>query len=286
MQTNRHAILIVAHRFPEQVHRLAERLQHPGVDLFLHVDRRVKIRPFLHPRLIPVDRPIPIVWNGFGLVQATLSWLRANQGKGYRTFTYLSGQDYPTMEVDQIVKQFESGRDFLVDTAWSEIDRTGRWGCFHITDPNPMVRIFDRFRRRLVPSNRGIRQLPRGLEYRCGSALWTMPSRVVEWMLPFLEQRPDIEGFFRNTIHSDEVFYQTVLNSSPFADSLGDHAHYIDWSRGAPHPEVLDMNHLEHIRVGKHLFARKVEPTASAELLDLLDRRRTGAEDPRHRSST
>lgn len=271
MQQDRHAILIVAHRLPSQVHRLLERLVHPRLDVYLHVDRRVDPRPFLHPGLIPVESRLPIVWNGFGLVETTLSWLRSSHAKGYRSYTYLSGQDYPVVAVGQILAQFDRGRDFLVDTAWSDIDRTSRWGCFHVTDPNRWVRLRDRFRRKFLSSNRGIRKLPCGLEYKCGSALWTIPYQAVEWMIPFLDARPEIVKFFRNTIHSDEMFYQMVLNASPFAAQLGDHAHLIDWSKGAAHPEVLGTGHFEAIVPGKHLFARKVEPDASAELMDLLD---------------
>ncbi|MBK8802716.1 MAG: hypothetical protein IPN71_11795 [Fibrobacteres bacterium] len=271
MQQGRHALLIAAHRLPSQLHRLVERLEHPRLDLFLHVDRRVDLRPFLHRNLTPVERRLPVAWNGFSLVETTLFWLRSLQTRGYRSFTYLSGQDYPAQSVEQILAQFDAGRDFLLDTAWSADDRTSRWGRFHVTDLNPWIRLKDRFRRKFVPSNRGIRKLPCGLEFKCGSALWTIPSRALDWMIPFLGAHPEVERYFKNTLHSDEMFYQMVLNQSPFALEMGDHGHFIDWSRGAPHPEVLNASYLDQILPGKHLFVRKVEPDVSGDLMDRLD---------------
>ena len=115
--------------------------------------------------------------------------------------------------------------------------------------------------------------MPEGLREKCGSALWTLSNPAVDWMLDFLKERKDIEKFFRNTLHSDEFFYQTVLGASPFAPKLGEHAHFIDWSAGAPHPEILRIEHFERIEASGKLFARKFDPVASLELLNAIDDR-------------
>lgn len=280
--SNRHAILLAVHRLPDQVRRLASRLRHPRVDLFLHVDAKVDSAPFQASGLTPVRRRFDVAWNGFGLVALTLDWLRSHGASGkYSTFTYLSGQDYPLRPIAEIVDAFDAGDDLLLDTQWSrDPDRASRWNRFHVTDPRPWVRLRDRARRKFVPANRGIRRPPTGLEILCGSALWTLSAESVAWMLAFLENRPEIEAFFRNTLHSDEFFYQSVLSASPFAGRLGRHRHFIDWSRGAPHPEILDLRHLEAIRASGMLFARKFDPVASADLLERIDAELLGATAP------
>lgn len=275
---NRHAILLAVHRLPEQVHRLARRLEHPRVDLFLHVDAKVDPAPFVAPGLTAVKKRFDVAWNGFGLVGATLDWLRSLGSSGsHATYTYLSGQDYPVRPISEIIDAFDAGDNLLLDTQWSrDPDRASRWERFHVTDPRPWVRLHDRIRRKFVPSNRGIRQPPSGLEILCGSALWTISGEAVAWMLDFLRRRPDVEAFFRNTLHSDEIFYQSVFSASPFAHRLGAHRHFIDWSAGAPHPEILSSRHLEAIRTSDMHFARKFDPVKSADLMDAIDRELLG----------
>lgn len=253
------------------LHRLVERLRHPAVDIYLHVDRRVDPTPFRTSHIQEVERRYPVVWNGFGLVQASLTWLRQVRTTGYRTLSFLSGQDYPARRIEDFLEYLEGGSGILLDMQWSDVfERAPRWGRFHVTDPNPLRQLGDKIRRRM-PWNRGFRLLPSGLRFGCGSALWTLSGRSVDWMLDFLDERPDVERFFRNTLHSDEMFYQTVLNSSPFASELGDHRHYINWSAKCSHPKLLDMEDLVAIRESGMHFIRKVDFDQSRDLMDALD---------------
>ena len=47
--------------------------------------------------------------------------------------------------------------------------------------------------------------------------------------------------------------------------------HYIDWSGNGAHPEVLTEKDLPVILESGKWFTRKVEPQASAQLIDALD---------------
>lgn len=273
MTAGRHAVLLAVHRNPELVERLVRSLRHPRVDVFIHVDSRVDEMPYIAGDVRSVKKRFPVVWNGFGLVEATLNWLRQAHREGpYDTYTYLSGQDFLLKPIDAIVAEWDSGEDLLVDMQWSDTDRVSRWGEFHITDPDPLRRFLDKIRHKLLPWNKGIRKLPAGLEFACGSALWTLSGPSVDWMLRFLKSRPDIVGFFRNTLHSDEMFYQMVLKASPYAERLGKHGHFIDWSRKGPHPAVLGLDRLGELLASGKSFARKIDPERGVELLAELER--------------
>lgn len=252
--------------------RLQRALAHPRADIFLHVDKRTDPAPFLEPGTIPVGKRIVVQWGGWDLVEATLVLLSESLARGcYSHFTHLSGQDYLLQPVDKILASLESHPGQWVDLAWTDDDRRARWSCYHVTTKHPLRRLAQRAFRKFCLRPPRLRALPPGLVYGCGSALWTLDHRAAEWTMDFLRRRPDVPRFFRNTIHTSEMFVHTLMRSSPFADQLGRHGHFIDWSRGGPHPEVLVQSDFDRLLRSEMLFARKFDSTRSESLADALD---------------
>lgn len=274
----RHAFLLVAHTDPAMARRLQRALSHPRVDIFLHVDKRMDPAPFLETGTILLSERITVQWGGWDLVEATLVLLSASLAKGgYSHFTHLSGQDYLLQPVEKVLDALESHQGQWVDLAWTEDDRRARWSDYHVTTKHPLRRLVQRAYRKfcLRPPRR--RALPPGLVYGCGSALWTLERPAAEWTMDFLRRRPDVARFFRNTIHTSEMFIHTLMRSSPFADTLGRHGHFIDWSRGGPHPEILTEPDFDRLVGSGMLFARKFDSLRSGSLLDALDSHSKGA---------
>lgn len=272
----RHAFLVASHTDPEMTKRLVRALKHPRVDVFLHVDRRIDPRPFSEQGAILVPHPIAVPWGGWGLVEATLILLRlASSRGGYSHFTHLSGQDYLLRPVDEVVCRLESHPGQWVDLAWTGEDRSDRWSHYHIHANRAIARLFQRGFRLTMRTIKGqekyARSLPKGIEYGCGSALWTLDAAAATWMLAFLERRPDVVRFFRNTAHTSEIFVHCLMQSSPFRNQLGRHGHCIDWSEGRAHPRTFRLPDLDTLTSSEMLFARKFDSTESAELLDRLD---------------
>ncbi|MBK9578352.1 MAG: hypothetical protein IPK50_10730 [Fibrobacterota bacterium] len=270
----RHAFLIAAHTDAPMARRLQRALRHDRVDIFLHVDRKADPEPFFEPGTIPVHRRIAVRWGGWDLVEATLELLSHSfLHGGYSHFTHLSGQDYLLQPIDRILDELESHQGQWVDLAWTDLDRRSRWSIYHVTAKNLLHRTIQRAYRKFCLRPPRLRPLPSGLVYGCGSALWTLDRQAVEWTLGFLRRRPDVPRFFRNTIHTSEMFVHTLMRSSPFSDQLGRHGHFIDWSRGGPHPEVLVGSDFDRLVRSDMLFARKFESGSSRSLLDALDLR-------------
>lgn len=274
--SGRHAFLLASHTDPDMTCRLVRALGHPRVDVFVHVDRKVDPAPFLEQGGIPVGRPIEVRWGGWDLVEATLILLREAFGHGdYSHFTHLSGQDYLLKPVEEVILALESHRGQWVDLAWSDEDRSDRWSHYHVHTRHPLKRLRQRaFRllmRTLLRQEKYSRALPNGIEYGCGSALWTLDRRAVAWLLDFLERRPDVPRFFRNTAHTSEIFIQCLMRSSPFREELGRHGHCIDWSAGLSHPKTYDLDDEAMLLSSGKLFARKFHSQISSALLDRID---------------
>jgi hypothetical protein len=71
----------------------------------------------------------------------------------------------------------------------------------------------------------------------------------------------------------DELFFQTIMLSTPLADSVeNEFLHYMDWSDGSAHPAILRVADLPKLKASGMLFARKFDASVDSEILDLLDR--------------
>src|SRR4051812_36124314 len=95
------AHLILCHINPAQVIRLVNVLRHPDTDIYVHVDKKVPIEPYLQlaslPNVYLIQDRVKVFWGGYSVVQATLNSFRQIIGSGikYDFINLLSGQSYP-----------------------------------------------------------------------------------------------------------------------------------------------------------------------------------------------
>ena len=66
---------------------------------------------------------------------------------------------------------------------------------------------------------------------------------------------------------------QTLVLESPFADTLirDNHRYYV--FTGKPNPEILTADYFDRLASSRDFFARKMDETSSAELLDSVESR-------------
>lgn len=107
------AYLILAHKHPNQIARLASRLSKSG-DIFIHVDKKVKLYDYECelkniPNAYLEKNRISVSWAGWSIVKSYLQLLNRayNSDKSYDRFVFLTGQDYPLMSDFEIVSEFE-----------------------------------------------------------------------------------------------------------------------------------------------------------------------------------
>lgn len=82
-------------------------------------------------------------------------------------------------------------------------------------------------------------------------------------------------NFFRYVDGPDEMFFQTLLLSSPLKDRIvNDNLFFIDWENPNPtRPRVFEKCDFERLVNSPKLFARKFDATRDSEILDLLDQK-------------
>lgn len=280
------AFVILAHRKPEQVARLANRLAPNHV--FVHVDSKVDDSLYIefcrvlenlpHVKLIKRHRS---AWASWGIVEAVLEGLKAALNQvGWTHVMVISGQDYPLMSSTQMEDFFNKyiGKSFvahwhLPSALWGKDGGMYRVRYWHV--PFKGRRVF-------IPIPR---RQPRGIKHVGGSMFSCLSREMANEVLSFTEREPEITNFYKHVWIPDELFISTVVLTLAYKDSvIGENLSYIRWSNpGSPHPDELKVEDApELISAGKDgssvggygrrkLFARKIYIENQSQLLDALD---------------
>jgi core-2/I-Branching enzyme len=272
--------LIRAHTAPDQLARLVGRLDEGDVRFYVHVNRLTDDETFTAMRAGLAGREnvvwlprVACYWGGFSLFRATLVGIQAILASGEPPdhAVLLSGQDYPLRPPAEIESYFaeHNGRNVINHFSLPAREWAGEGGGLNrLRYPHfERVRYRTRLLRLPIP-----RRLPDGLEPHGGMAFWALTGETLAWLMRFVGERPEVLRFFRRTKMPDELFFQTVLLSSPLAGTVDNELlHYLDWSSGSAHPATLTAADLPRLRASGKLFARKFDASADSEILDLLD---------------
>jgi Core-2/I-Branching enzyme len=299
------AFLVTAHDQPLIARRLLDRLDVPWARTFVHVDRKVDIRPFRAgyaggATFLPDSRRVPVYWGGFSIAQAMLNMIEhaLEEMPDLERVVTLSGVDYPIRPLAEIGGFFARHPD----AEFMRVDR----------DVNPhRTQIHDWYiRRRFLGDNRYFnpksspvpalaasarvvaRMFPRiyipGLQIYHGGCWWSLSRRGLDDLVGYFRAHPDHLAWFRQARSAVELVFQTGLKATPSASRITQDltipnprpesenpflhgVHYIDWRAGGPHPKNLTLDDLAALRASPALFARKTHSSVSLPLLDRLD---------------
>ncbi len=241
--------VILAHKNPQQLKRLVQKLQTNEVNFYIHIDANVNAKPFkeelsLFQNIFFVSENLREqgTWGDIGIVKATIHCLQMipkNQNKSY--VVLLSGQDYPLQNNQQIKIQFEKnyGTNFLACFAlphpgwggYGGLDRLkfykfniskqrkdlvqipSLW-CSHFYTKKTLVILFKNFKKlKLI----NLLQLvfPRKLNISIapygGGQWWAMPIETILIMLGYIQSHPEYISFHKYTLSPDEIFFHSLL---------------------------------------------------------------------------
>ena len=223
----KHAYLILAHHEFGLLQTLIDCLDDVRNDIYVHIDKKVKILPELHTEranLTILNQRVDIRWADYSMVEAEYALFKAAQKNGpYAYYHLLSGVDLPLKSQDYIHHFFEEnqGKEFIGYTLTEmtpEISRRmQRWHLF--------PRHFSR--------KRNVYSAFRSLCLRCQELLGIMRNRQTvftkgsQWVSIteqlaqyFLSQEAWAQKTFTHTFVPDESVMQTLCWNSPFREKL------------------------------------------------------------------
>jgi hypothetical protein len=276
------AFLIMAHRDPEQIERLVNRLKHPDFDVYIHLDRKIDISPYLYlaqkDSVFFTKTRISVGWAAFTLTQAIYKSIEEILGcpGEYDFIDVHSGQDYPIRPADEIHAFFSarSGNNFFSfekeGSEWWQ-DAYQRVTKYHLINYKFPGRYWIQYvLNALLPGRKF--PLPYTL-YGGPRACWyTINREAALYLVKFLSDNPKLRWFCKFTWGSDEFLAQTIIMNSEYAETvLNDVVNYMDWSAGGCNPKILTLEDYQVMLDSGRLFARKFEISTDARILDRLD---------------
>lgn len=289
------AILIMAHNQPNHLAKLVEFLSCDWTRIFIHIDRKVDIAEFRkciskHKSIIILDDNyrIRVNWGGFSQVKAMLNLLDVslNFGEHFDRFCFLSGSDFPIKTLNAIKAGFDSEKEFMrIDRRLDASDNNTHCKnvkCLHFMDsqffkttgwrPKIQRNVYDK------------------MSLYHGCALWALTGGCVNYINEFLQRNKDYITFHKHTYCPDEIFFHSIVKSSPFAANithdfekandlnsyfaLNEHGrHYIDWNaKGVTLPKVLNESDMSNLLSSEAFFARKFREGDSGNLLQMIEK--------------
>ena len=269
-------ILIMAHSHEELLRNLHQRLQHPQVRVFVHIDKKSqalfeKLSAQTSMRLI--QQRVDVQWAHISQLQAYFSSYKeiVNTGYQFEHFIVISGQDYPLVSPEKIVEFLVAHKNKSM-ISYVPLSKDGWTGAMKRYRYHYYIRM-EKLWRGLMMLTGIRRQFPFGLSPYGGSQWINLCRKHMDYVIAFCDKHVSLMNFMATVRFPEEMLLQTLLQNSEYkSDCINDDMGFIKWTHGKSNPEVLTEKHYEEIKnAGMKFFARKVDLNQSASLIALLN---------------
>lgn len=252
MIQNKIAILILAHKNPEQLAKLVKEFDDERFDTFVHIDAKSRMQfiapGLLHSKCHILDKTerVKTFLNDFALIETTMHLVKtAYSHSKYKYYVLLTGQDYPIKSNDAIYTRLIDGYPTcwidsygLEDAKKHEMDWVEHIGHkrfsqktrrllqrmvgnkFYFSRYGKLIKVFavgyDYLMSRLCKSPRQrVKQL--GYTYSAGSHFWMLPDIAIKHLIDVYDKDNNLNDIFCHTAAPEESYFQTVLSTFPNA---------------------------------------------------------------------
>ena len=267
------AILVYAHKNKEQVQRLINALKNENVDIYVHADKKFQVDKFENATMI--KNRYDVRWGDPSIINSIISSLKEiGKNKIYDYYILLSGQDYPIISMDKVVKFLNDnkGKEFIefkkIGTGKNEWNVSNRYTYYHFYNNDFLDKVSRHvYNKRSFISN----WIPYG-----GALWWTLTDSAIKYIIETYENLK-LYNKIKGTLCMDEIIFQSILCNSKFKDKIVNKAYrYIDWSdhvagKNNGNQNTLGVKDYDKIVSSGDFFARKFDINTDAKILDMLD---------------
>lgn len=306
------AYMIMCHKNPEQVLRLADHLKTQNSDVFIHCDKRMEshdIEKIIRGGYSTISNRSGMLDDRslVDIVFDLIKCVKQNEKESnihYRYYALVSGQDYPIKNVDNInqnlIKNYP--QPYIDCTPYSK----NNWIFYKFDSKDWLIKIHRMitinikkgsiirkiFRAILYVLQKMISCLhmtdyywfkKKGIDLYGGSAWWILPDKIIDFITKNMN-----ENFSKRLLETrtpEETYFQTMAKCSPLGkyievnspDTITQNcktwAYFSD--EGKPfvgHPYIFTVQEYEKLAQSDRWFARKFDETKDNEILDLLDK--------------
>lgn len=269
-------ILIMAHSHEELLMQLLNRLVHPQVLVFVHVDKKSQSlfdRLSTRSDINLVQNRINVQWAHLTQLLAMFSSYKEIKAKEFEFdhFLVISGQDYPTQSMDKLVSFLSAnkGKSFishvpLSKDGWASAMKRYRYHYY--------VRM-EKLWRGLMMLTGIRRKFPFDLKPHGGAQWVNLAKPHMDYVIEFCDTHISLLNFMETVRFPEEMLFQTLLLNSKYSTAcVNNDLRFVKWIHGKSNPEILVESDLPEIKNEKdRFFARKLDIKQSAGLIQALN---------------
>ena len=265
---SRHAFLIIAHDNFSVLDKLLRALAHPRVDIFLHIDAKIKDSPFFQKdyfHLHIIQDRVDTRWGDISQIETEYVLLETALKHGpYSYFHILSGTHFPLKPIEQILHFFDQveGKtvfhNLCTATKYQENLKLRSYNLCtrHLGYGSPAIQRLSQMTNRLGHIIQSTLKITRNQDVAFFKASnWVSFTEDAARML--IEKKDFVFKVFKFSFCGDEFFAPTVLMNSPLKEKIINYDHYLKLEMGEANPRVLTIDDSDKLIGSGYLFARK-----------------------------
>ena len=274
------AILVMAHRLPEQVAVLCERLLHHSIDIYIHVDKKEEEKAFKEkiqtPKINFIKKRTNTQWGAFSIVETIItSFEEIISRNQYDYICNISGQDLPIKSMDKLMSFLNenAGKEFIENIPFEKENRwwnenARRVETYSFINMNFIGKFrIEKLTNLLFPKRRP----PENIIFSGNSGWFCLSSNAVSFVISSFKNQKELTRYFKFVWGADEIYFSTVLYNSPFRNKMIGNLLHTEWlSEDKLHPKVftlLDKSQLQH---SNKYFARKFDASIDKEIIEFV----------------
>lgn len=288
----RHAIMIMAHADWPALFRLVEELDHPDIDIYVHINKCSKDwdPKFLdgstkYSKVIFVPR-MRIEYCNYSQVRAICSLLDSATKGQYDYYHLISGSDLPLHSTQHFLEFFYSHRNKEFISYYQEENLSQyRYHRFFSNSIRTAPRFISLLLKKLdivllqVQERLKINLLYgyKGIPRKC-SDWWSITHKAA---ILILEKEPEFRKYFKHVFCPSELLAQTIIFNSNLRSNIYDlndpnrgSLRLIDWDRGTPY--VWKKEDFKDIISSPNMFGRKFNHNIDANVISDIYVNRNG----------
>lgn len=284
----KHAYLVIAHKYDDTFRTLIRMLDDPRNDIFIHFDIKNKeydpdaLAATVKHSYVYHTKRTDIQWGGASQINAELLLLKLATRTGhYKYYHLVSGQDLPIKSQDYIHTQLADGKYEYVEFFSDKPECEYRVRYFQFLSPKLSLKENEerRIKVQAVEDKLHIRR-GKNIRFRKGANWFSITDDLARYVV---SKELWIRFHFMMTICADEIFLQTVIRESPFFERVCRDCpynviyswsfRYVNWLKSnGINPPPLTMEDLGDMQNSTAFFARKFDCSVDAEIINQVFR--------------
>lgn len=272
------AIIISAYKDPNYLKRLI-RFFDKNFKIFVHLDKKSKIDPedIKVNDNVYVYKQFLINWGSWNHLRAIYFLIQeALKNKDISYIHIISGSDLPVKKLNEFDKFENCNKIYMehfkvIDLNNQLINRRYQYGTrFPNLDQREWkVKLANKLYELSHSPKPNIGEFQANQLYK--GLIWlSLPRKVGEYVIKY-EKKHNFISKLKYVTVPEEFYFQTILENSPFYEDIAsNNLVYNDWSklRNGSLPAILDESDYLKIKEGPYFFARKMDSTISASLIN------------------